>query len=108
LGRVLDPEVVWTSDGGGGAHAAAQVARALAALSRRVVHEPIEIKLNGRLGLVRPGGDGHRAAVSFVVSDGRITRIDAIRKPRSCGASGHACLTTPDAASARPRCRAQV
>jgi len=25
--------------------------------------------------------DGHRAAVSFVVSDGRIARIDAIRNP---------------------------
>ena len=25
--------------------------------------------------------DGHRAALSFVVSDGRITRIDAIRNP---------------------------
>jgi RNA polymerase sigma-70 factor (ECF subfamily) len=37
--------------------------------------------LNGRLGLVLPGGDGHRAALSFVVSDGRITRIDAIRNP---------------------------
>jgi hypothetical protein len=35
----------------------------------------------GRLGLVLPSGDGHRAALSFVVSDGRITRIDAIRNP---------------------------
>jgi RNA polymerase sigma-70 factor, ECF subfamily len=31
--------------------------------------------------LVLPGADGHRAALSFVVSDGRITRIDAIRNP---------------------------
>ena len=57
-----------------------RVARAWAALSKSV-HEPIEIKLNGRLGLVLPSGDGHRAALSFVVSDGRITRIDAIRNP---------------------------
>jgi RNA polymerase sigma-70 factor, ECF subfamily len=42
---------------------------------------PIEIELNGRLGLVLPTRDGHRAAVSFVVSDGRITRIDSIRNP---------------------------
>jgi RNA polymerase sigma-70 factor, ECF subfamily len=28
-----------------------------------------------------PGVDGHRAALSFVVSDGRITRIDAVRNP---------------------------
>ena len=59
----------------------AQVARAWAALSRKSVHEPIEIKLNGRLGLVLPSDDGHRAALSFVVSDGRVTRIDAIRDP---------------------------
>jgi RNA polymerase sigma-70 factor, ECF subfamily len=88
LVAVLDPDVVWTSDGGGRAPAArkplrgaARVARAWAALSRKSVHEPIEIKLNGRLGLVLPSRDGHRAALSFVVSDGQITRIDAIRNP---------------------------
>jgi RNA polymerase sigma-70 factor (ECF subfamily) len=41
----------------------------------------MEIELNGRLGLVLPSGDGHRAALSLVVSDGRIARIDAIRNP---------------------------
>ena len=88
LVAVLDPDVVWTSDGGGRASAArkplrggARVARAWAALSRKAVREPIEIKLNGRLGLVLPSEDGHRAALSFVVSDGRITRIDAVRNP---------------------------
>ena len=88
LVAVLDPDVVWTSDGGGRATAArkplrggARVARAWAALSRKFVHEPIEIELNGRLGLVLPSSDGHRAAVSFIVRDGRITRIDAIRNP---------------------------
>ena len=88
LVAILDPAVVWTSDGGGIATAArkplrggTRVARAWAALSRRAVHDPIEIKLNGLLGLVLPSGDGHRAALSFVVSDGRITRIDAVRNP---------------------------
>ena len=88
LVAVLDPDVVWTSDGGGRASAArkplrggARVARAWAAFSRRATHEPIEIELNGRLGLVLPSSDGHRAALSFVVSDGRITRIDAVRNP---------------------------
>jgi RNA polymerase sigma-70 factor, ECF subfamily len=88
LVAVLDPDVVWTSDGGGRAPAAripvrggARVARAWAALSRKFVHEPIEIKLNGRLGLVLSSDDSHRAAVSFVVSDGRIKRIDSIRNP---------------------------
>jgi RNA polymerase sigma-70 factor (ECF subfamily) len=47
----------------------------------QVVREPIEINLNGWLGLVLPTADGHRAALSFVVSDGRITRIDAVRNP---------------------------
>jgi RNA polymerase sigma-70 factor (ECF subfamily) len=85
---VLDPDVIWTSDGGGRANALrkpmrgeARVARAWAALSRNFVHEPIDIELNGRLGLMLPHRDGHRAAVLFVVSDGRITRIDAIRNP---------------------------
>jgi RNA polymerase sigma-70 factor, ECF subfamily len=88
LVAVLDPDVVWTSDGGGRATAARKplrgrprVARAWAALSRKSVHAPIEIELNGWLGLVLASGDGHRAALSFVVSDGRITRIDAVRNP---------------------------
>jgi RNA polymerase sigma-70 factor, ECF subfamily len=88
LVAVLDPDVVWTSDGGGRATAArkplrgaARVARALVAIGHKSPRIPIEIKLNGRLGLVLPGGDGHRAALSLVVSDGRITRIDAVRNP---------------------------
>jgi RNA polymerase sigma-70 factor (ECF subfamily) len=62
-------------------HGGARVARAWAALSRKSVHEPMEIKLNGRLGLALTSDDGDRAALSFVVSDGHITRIDAIRNP---------------------------
>lgn len=88
LVAVLDPDVVWTSDGGGRAFAArkplrgrARVARAWAALSRKSTHEPVELELNGRLGLMLASGDGHRAALSFVVSDGRITRVDTIRNP---------------------------
>jgi RNA polymerase sigma-70 factor (ECF subfamily) len=88
LVAVLDPDVVWTSDGGGPATAlrkpmrgGARVARAWAALSRRLVRESTEIELNGRLGLLLPSADGDRAALSFVVSDGRITRIDAVRNP---------------------------
>jgi RNA polymerase sigma-70 factor (ECF subfamily) len=88
LVAVLDPNVVWTSDGGGQVVAArkplyggTRVARAWAALSRRATHDPIEIELNGRLGLMLPSGDGQRAALSFVVDDGRITRIDTVRNP---------------------------
>jgi RNA polymerase sigma-70 factor, ECF subfamily len=88
LVAVLDPDVVWTSDGGGRATAArkplfggARVARAWAAFARKAKQEPVEVKLNGRLGLVLVSGDGHSAAVSFVVGHGRITRIDAVRNP---------------------------
>jgi RNA polymerase sigma-70 factor (ECF subfamily) len=88
LVAVLDPDVVWTSDGGGHATASrrplsggVRVAQAWAALSRRATHGPLEIELNGRLGLVLASTDGHRAALSFVVTDGRITRIDAVRNP---------------------------
>ncbi|TML02369.1 MAG: RNA polymerase sigma-70 factor, partial [Actinobacteria bacterium] len=88
LVAVLDPDVVWTSDGGGRATAArkpvrgrARVARAWAALSRKAAREPTEIMLNGRLGLLLAGGDGNRAALSFVIGDGRVTRIDAVRNP---------------------------
>jgi RNA polymerase sigma-70 factor (ECF subfamily) len=87
LVAVLDPDVVWTSDGGGRAAAARKpvrgaerVARAWTALGR-TVYKPIEIGLNGRLGLLLPSGDGHRAALSFIVSDGRITRIYSVRNP---------------------------
>jgi RNA polymerase sigma-70 factor, ECF subfamily len=88
LVAVLDPDVVWTSDGGGRAAAArkplrgqARVARAWVALTEKSVHAPIEIQFNGLLGLMLPGRDGERAALSFVVSNGRIARIDAVRNP---------------------------
>ena len=51
------------------------------ALRRRTVDTPSEIELNGRLGLMLGSADGHRAALSFTVSDGRVTRIDAVRNP---------------------------
>jgi RNA polymerase sigma-70 factor (ECF subfamily) len=85
---VLDPEVEWVSDGGGVAtasrrplHGGERVARAWAALGRRAGRRPNEVQLNGRLGLVVTGRDGGRAALSFVVDEGRITRIDAVRNP---------------------------
>jgi RNA polymerase sigma-70 factor (ECF subfamily) len=88
LVAVLDPDVVWTSDGGGHATAAlkpirgaARVARAWAALGRRAVQGPVEAELNGRLGLLLASPDGHGSALSFSVSHGRITHIDAVRNP---------------------------
>ena len=63
-------------------YGAPRVGRAWAKLGRKSTHEPLEITLNGRLGLVIPSGDGHGAALSFVVGGGRITRIDAVRNPQ--------------------------
>ena len=42
---------------------------------------PTPVELNGRLGLLIAGTDGHRSAVSFVVDGGRIARIDVVRNP---------------------------
>ena len=58
-----------------------RVARAWVALGRKSPHEPTEIRLNGQLGLMLPHRDGHRSAMSFIVSDGRVVRIDAVRNP---------------------------
>ncbi|WP_235497868.1 nuclear transport factor 2 family protein [Frankia sp. R43] len=88
LVSVLDPEVVWTSDGGGRAtalrkplHGRERVARVWAALGRESPHQPVEITMNGQLGLMLPSDDGYRAVLSFVVGDGRIARIDTVRNP---------------------------
>jgi RNA polymerase sigma-70 factor (ECF subfamily) len=58
-----------------------RVARAWVALGRKAPIGPSETTLNGHLGLVLAGSDGERAALSFVVADGRIARIDAVRNP---------------------------
>jgi RNA polymerase sigma-70 factor (ECF subfamily) len=90
LVAVLDPEVVWTSDGGGRAIAsrrpvsgADRVARGWVALRRKESIEPTAtpIELNGRLGLMIAGTDGNRSVLAFTVDDGRITRIDVVRNP---------------------------
>ena len=90
LVAVLDPDVVWTSDGGGQAiasrkpvYGADRVARAWVALRRKATIEPTAtpIELNGRLGLMIAGADANRSVLSFMVDDGRITRIDVVRNP---------------------------
>jgi RNA polymerase sigma-70 factor (ECF subfamily) len=90
LVAVLDPDVVWTTDGGGRATAARKpllgaqrVARAWLALRRRpaIASSATPVDLNGRLGLMIDGTDGHPMALSFVVEHGRIARIDAVRNP---------------------------
>jgi RNA polymerase sigma-70 factor (ECF subfamily) len=87
---VLDPDVVWTTDGGGRATAARKplrgadrVARAWLALRRKpaIVPTATPVAVNGRLGLTIAGTDGHAMVVSFTVARGRIARIDAVRNP---------------------------
>jgi RNA polymerase sigma-70 factor (ECF subfamily) len=85
---VLDPDVVWTSDGGGRAIAsrapirgAQRVGRAWVALGRTASDPAAPIELNGRLGLLLPGRDGHRSVLSFQVDGGRIVRLDVVRNP---------------------------
>jgi RNA polymerase sigma-70 factor (ECF subfamily) len=90
LMAALDPEVVWTADGGGRAVAAlkpisgaARVARGWFALRRKPAFDPRPrlVEINGRLGLMLIGTDGDLALLSFAVEGGRIARIDAVRNP---------------------------
>jgi RNA polymerase sigma-70 factor (ECF subfamily) len=90
LTAALDPEVVWTADGGGRAVAslkpirgAARVARGWFALRRKPAFDPRPrlVEINGRLGLMLIGTDGDLALLSFAVEGGRIARIDAVRNP---------------------------
>jgi RNA polymerase sigma-70 factor (ECF subfamily) len=90
LVAVLDPDVVWTTDGGGRATAARRpvqgadrVAGAWLAMRRKpaIVPRATPVAVNGRLGLTIPVTDGHTMLMAFVVEHGRITRIDAVRNP---------------------------
>ena len=90
LVAALDPDVVWTADGGGHAIAsrrpiagAVRVARAWIAMRRKaaVANLARPVDVNGRLGLMFPTPDGHRSVMSFSVERGRIVRIDVIRNP---------------------------
>jgi RNA polymerase sigma-70 factor, ECF subfamily len=57
------------------------VGRAWVALGRTAADPATPIELNGRLGLLLPGKDGHRSVLSFQVDGGRIVRIDVVRNP---------------------------
>ena len=81
---------MWTSDGGGRAIAARKPIRGARARRARLGrHAPqaafapaaTPVELNGRLGLLIPGTDGHAPPLSFVVDGGRIARIDVVRNP---------------------------
>jgi RNA polymerase sigma-70 factor (ECF subfamily) len=91
---VLAPDVVLVADGGGvaqavvnpvvGAKKVANLLRPFARLAPEVGFLPMA--LNGAPGARVVGtDDGYDTAVSFVVEDGRITRIYAVRNPAKLG-----------------------
>jgi RNA polymerase sigma-70 factor (ECF subfamily) len=91
---VLAPDVVLVADGGGVAQAvvnpvvgAKKVANLLRPFPRLAPGAQIvPMLLNGAVGALIVGlDDGHDTAISFVVEDGRITRIYAVRNPAKLG-----------------------
>jgi RNA polymerase sigma-70 factor (TIGR02957 family) len=92
--EVLAPDVVLVADGGGVAQAvvnpvvgAKKVANLLRPFSRFAPGaEILPVPLNGAAGALIVGiEDGHDTAVSFLIEDGRITRIYAVRNPSKLG-----------------------
>jgi len=88
LVSILDPDVVWRSDGGGKANAARRVqrgaekvARALLALARGQVVAGYVAEINGVIGLVTEDADGRLSVISFAFDAGRIAAIDIVRNP---------------------------
>ena len=93
--EVLAPDVVLVADGGGIAQAvvnpvvgAKKVANLLRPFPRLApAAEILPMLLNGALGARVIGvEDGYDTAISFVVEDGRITRIYAVRNPAKLSA----------------------
>jgi RNA polymerase sigma-70 factor (ECF subfamily) len=86
--RLLDPDVVLTSDGGGAARAARnpvlgadRVARFLVGIGRRQPLQLLPALVNGAPGLLLGRGGELIAAVSLSVSDGRVTALDMVLNP---------------------------
>jgi RNA polymerase sigma-70 factor (ECF subfamily) len=88
LVSLLDPEVVWCTDGGGRVnasrkpqHGALHVARALITLARKNPQTGRAALVNGAPGAVTIGEDGLVTVLAVTVDDGRIVAIDQIRNP---------------------------
>ena len=85
---LLDPDVVWRSDGGGKATAlprvergAESVARRLIGFTRRPPRDTTIAEVNGAPGLVIVDAAGVLTVVAFAVDAGRIVAIDVVRNP---------------------------
>ena len=88
LVALLDPDVVWRSDGGGKVSAARpatpgarNVTRWLLALARRPPRSMRMAAVNGAPGLVMRDADGVLTVIAFTVDAGRITALDVMRNP---------------------------
>lgn len=87
--RVLDPDAVLTSDGGGIVKAALQpivgadkIARFLAGVSVQEPQSEMRVTVvNGNPALLTIDGGQVSSVLTFGITDGRITTIDAIRNP---------------------------
>ncbi|MGP8299962.1 RNA polymerase sigma factor SigJ [Streptomyces inhibens] len=94
---VLDPEVVWRSDGGGKVSAARRpvlgrekVARFVQGLVARGAEQQnlrvAVVDVNGATGLAFTDATGRQAGVfAFTVHEGRITEVDAVLNPDKLG-----------------------
>jgi RNA polymerase sigma-70 factor (ECF subfamily) len=85
---LLDPDVIWRTDGGGNApasrqiqHGAPKVARGILALARRPSQAGRIADVNGSPGLVLRDADGHLTVIALTVDTGRIAAIDIMRNP---------------------------
>lgn len=89
LMAILDPDVVWRSDGGGKVSAsrkaqrgAERVARINIALARKYARGDGRLaEVNGAPGIVLTSSEGVLTVMSFTVDAGRIVAIDVIRNP---------------------------
>lgn len=94
LVAVLDPDVVWRSDGGGRVvalrkplHGAERVARAILGFARAPADPSAVLRagyladVNGQPGMVFRDPGGVLTVVAFTVDGGRITEICAVRNP---------------------------
>ena len=86
--RLLDPDAVLRSDGGGvvraarrPVHGADRVARFLAGVQRKLLWAARPALVNGAPGLVLLGDGRPAAAISLTVLDGRITHVDMVVNP---------------------------
>jgi RNA polymerase sigma-70 factor (ECF subfamily) len=84
---LLDPDVVWRTDGGGKVnaalvihHGAGKVARAMMALARHI-RGGYGADVNGAPGLVLGDRFGFLSVISLTVDAGRIVAIDIVRNP---------------------------